>query len=181
MPAPSAPSAENSPTAAAAMAKAPSVLAARSRSRELAGGAGANSVATNAARPTSPLGDPAAPGGAAHAGSSPLANLMDVSDVRCCKNHTGFSSMPSARRQSRLQCRCPSPCLIDSSYLDMRYLRAANRNCDSGSLLVTCFCCGAGAKDRVASAHGGRRLHGEPRGIWIHAGASPAASSLFDA
>ena len=86
MPAPSAPSAENSPTAAAAMAKAPSVLATRSRSRELAGGAGANGIATSAARPTSPLGNPAASGGTAHAGSSPLANLMDVSDVRCCQS-----------------------------------------------------------------------------------------------
>ena len=82
MPAPSALSAENSPTAAAAMAKAPSVLAARSRSRELAAGASANGAAADAARPTSPLGNPAMPGGAARAGPSPLDNLMDDSDVR---------------------------------------------------------------------------------------------------
>ena len=90
MPAPSAPSAENSPTAAAAMAKAPSVLAARSRSRELAAGAGANGVAADAAnRPTSPLGNPAVPRGAAGAGSSPLDNLMDVNDVRSYRMASG--------------------------------------------------------------------------------------------
>ena len=60
-------SAENSPTAAAAMAKAPSVLAARSRSP---------AFGDAAARQTSPL----AP--AARAGSSPLDNLLDVGEVR---------------------------------------------------------------------------------------------------
>ena len=83
MPAPSALSAENSPTAAAAMAKAPSVLAARTRSRELAAASGGtNGVAADAARPTSPLSNPSAPGGAAGAGASPLDSLMDVNEVR---------------------------------------------------------------------------------------------------
>ena len=65
-------SAENSPTAAAAMAKAPSVLAARSR--PLPDG--------DAVKQTSPLvsaGPP--PGAAARAGSGPLENLIDVGEV----------------------------------------------------------------------------------------------------
>jgi hypothetical protein len=65
-------SAENSPTAAAAMAKAPSVLAARSRSLDHG----------EAVRQTSPLAGSAAPATAARAGSSPLDNLLDMGEVR---------------------------------------------------------------------------------------------------
>ena len=78
-------SAENSPTAAAAMAKAPSVLAARSRSLDHG----------DATKQTSLLGGPVATATASRVGSSPLDNLLDVGEVRGCRTCT-FHTVSSA-------------------------------------------------------------------------------------